>query len=142
MTAKGNLTLGFIQRIILANPEAFKNMAYNQLVHPVLGYVSAALIQHSTQPSVGWKPNQRKAARFICGIRRTDRRTSTTGLLWKLDLKSLSERRGDGLKVFSQYHHLSRAAINNYVQRTGFSSARKHMWQCFIPHTNTLHYQQ
>ena len=47
-------------------------------------------------------------------MRQTDRKSSATGLLQKLDLKSLSERWSDKrLKVFSQYHHNSKTAINN-----------------------------
>ena len=46
------------------------------------------------------------------------------------------------LKVFCRYHHSSKTATNNYVQRAGFSSAVKHAWQYFIPHTNVLHCQR
>ena len=42
MTAEGNSTLGFIWRNILTNFEAVKNMAYKQLVRPVLEYASVA----------------------------------------------------------------------------------------------------
>ena len=43
---------------------------------------------------------------LIYSIRRTDRATSTTGLLQRLNLQPLSECRGQRrLAVFSQYHH-------------------------------------
>ena len=46
------------------------------------------------------------------------------------------------LKIFSQYHHSSKAVISNYIQRASFSSARNHTVQYFIPQSNTLHYQR
>ena len=86
---------------------------------------------------------QRRATRLECGIRRTDRKTSTTSLLQKLNLQPLSDRRSDRrLKIFSQYHHSSKAIISNYIQRASYSSARKHAVQYFIPQSNTLHFQR
>ena len=113
MTAKGNSTLGFTQSSILTNSEVVKNMAYKQLLRPVLNMVLQLLASGTAIP--------RRAVRLACGIRQTDRKTSTTCLLRKLDLTPLSERRGDGrLKVFSQYHHSSKTAISNKMQRAGF----------------------
>ena len=113
VTAKGNSTLGFTQSNILTNSEVVKNMAYKQLLRPVLNMVLQLLASGTAIP--------RRAVRLACGIRQTDRRTSTTCLLRKLDLAPLSECRGDRqLKLFSQYHHSSKTAINNYVQRGGF----------------------
>ena len=134
-------TFGFILGNILTNSEAVKNMAYKQFVHPVLEYAFAAWNSASDTAVVPLQAVQRMSARVIWGIRRMDRKTSTTGFLRKLDLKSLSERQSDRwLIVFSQYHHSSNTAINNYVQRVSFASAGRHTWQYFIPHTNTLHY--
>ena len=116
MTVKGNSTLSFIRRNILTNSEAFKNLAYKQLVRSVLEYASAAwgLASNTAVSRLG--AVQRKATRLICGISLTDRKTSTTGLLQELDFKSLSEHQSDRrLKVFSQYHHFSKTAISNYV---------------------------
>ena len=68
-------------------------------------------IRHSLLGAV-----KRRAAWLTCGLRLTDRKTSTTGLLQKLNLKLLSERQRDRrLKVLSQYHHFSKTSINNYV---------------------------
>ena len=143
VAAKGNSTLGFIRRNVLTNSETVKATAYKQLVRPVLEYASSSWDSASDTAVSRLEAVQRRAARLICGIRRTDRKTSTTSLLQKLDLKPLSERRSDRrLKVFSQYHHSSKAVISNYIQPTSFSSARKHTLQYFIPHTNTLHYQR
>ena len=124
VAAKGNSTLGFIRRNVLTNSETVKATAYKQLVRPVLEYASSSWDSASDTAVSRLEAVQRRAARLICGIRRTDRKTSTTSLLQKLDLKPLSERRSDRrLKVFSQYHYSSKAVINNYIQPTSFSSA-------------------
>ena len=99
-------------------------MAYKQLVRPVLEFASAAWNSAFNTAVSRLKVLQRETARLIGDIKRTYKKTSTSGLLQKLDLKSLSEHRCDGrLKVFSQYHLSSKTAINNYVQRASFPSA-------------------
>ena len=116
VAAKGNSTLGFIRRNLLINSEAVKSKTYKQLVRPVLEYSSTAWDSASDTAASLLEAVQRRSARLIWGIRRTDRKTSTTGFLQKLDLNSLSERRSEKrLKVFRQYHHSSKTAINNYV---------------------------
>ena len=106
-------------------------------------YASASWDSVSDTAASRLEAVQRRAARLICGIRRTDRKTSTTSLLQKLDLQPLNERRSDRrLKIFSQYHHSSKAVISNYIQRASFSSARRHATQYFIPQSNTIHYQR
>ena len=42
VTTKGNFTFGFIQRSILTNSEAVKNMVGKQLIRPVFEYASAS----------------------------------------------------------------------------------------------------
>ena len=143
VTAKGDSTLGFIRRNILTTSENVRNTAYKQLVRPVLEYASASWDSVSDTAAGRLEAVQRRAARLVCGIRRTDRKTSTTSLLQKLNLQPLSDRRSDRrLKIFSQYHHSSKAIISNYIQRASYSSARKHAVQYFIPQSNTLHFQR
>ena len=109
MTAKGNFTRGFTRRNILTNSEGVKNLAYKQLVHPVFWVCFCDFCDLASSTAVRrLEAIQGRAARLTCGIRRTDRKTSTTGLLKKLDLKSFSDRR---LKVFSQYHHSGKTAF-------------------------------
>ena len=89
-------------------------MAYKKLVHSVLEDAFAAWDSASDIAVSQLEAVQRRESRFTCGIMKT----STTGLLQKLNLKSL--RRNRRLKVFSQYLHSSKTAINNYVRRKGF----------------------
>ena len=112
VTVKGNSTVGFIQRKILTNSEAVKNLAYKQLVCQVLEYASAAFDSASNTGISQLEAGQRGAARLTCGIIRTDGRTSITCLLRKLDLKSLGERFGDedwkySVSVMTQTRQLS-----------------------------------
>ena len=88
VTVKKNSNLGSIGRNILTNSEAVKNMAYKQLVRSVLEYASAAWDSASDTAVSQLETIQKSAAQLICGIRQTDRKTSNTVLLQKLDLKS------------------------------------------------------
>ena len=102
VTAKGVSSLGFIRRNILTNSEAVKNMAYKQLVRPALVYVSTVWDSVSNTAVRRQKAVQRKATRLICG-----RKTSTTGLLQKPDLESLSERQIDRRQeILKKKHNL------------------------------------
>ena len=92
--AKGHLSLGFVRRNTFTTSEQVKSTAYKQLVRPVLEYASASWYFASDTATSRLEAVQRRAARLICGIRRTDRATSTTGLLHRLNLRPLSERRG------------------------------------------------
>ena len=72
MTAEGNSTLGFIWRNILTNSEVVKNLAYKQLVRPVLEYASAAWGLASN--TVGWEPSrERQLGSFVASDERTGR---------------------------------------------------------------------
>ena len=69
--AKGNSTLGFIQKNILPNSEALKNMAYEELVCPVLEYASAVWDSASDTAVSRLEAVQRRTAQLTCGIRHT-----------------------------------------------------------------------
>ena len=86
---------------------------------------------------------QRRAACMICGIQRTDHKTSTAGLLQKLDIPSLAKRRQDMcLKVFRQYYHTNSQVLNNYVKPATHISARRHPHQYFLHQSNTDHHRR
>ena len=141
--ARGNSTLGFIKRNVLTTSENVKATAYKQLVRPVLEYASAAWDSVSDTAAKCLEAVQRRAARFICGIRRTDRKTSTTGLMQRLNLPPLAQRRTERrLNIFSQYHHSDNATINKYICKATFSSSRRHPEQYFIPQSSTIHHQR
>ena len=107
-------------------------------------YTSTAWDSVSDNAAECLKAAQRRAARFICGIRRTDRKTSTTGLMQRLHLLPLANRRSEQrLKIFSQYHHSDNATINSHIcKATTFSSTCRHPEQYFIPQSSTIHHQR
>ena len=141
--AKANSTLGFIRRNVLTDSKTVKATVYKQLVRPVMEYASAAWDSISDTAASRLEAVQRRAARAICGIRRTDRWTSTTGLLQHMNLPLLSERRSDRrMKIFSQYHHSNSAVLSKYTQRAATTSARRHPMQYLAPHSNTDHHRR
>ena len=95
ITNKANSTLGFIRRNVLTTSQSVKETAYKQLVRPVLEYASVAWDSITDTLASRLESVQRRAARLICGIRKTDRKTSTTGLLQQLNLPPLSQRRSE-----------------------------------------------
>ena len=124
------------------NSEAIKNMAYRHLLHLVC-FCSLRFRMRHSRLSAGSHSEMVSSAHLW---HQTDRKTSTTCLLQKLDLKSLGERLGDRrLKVFCQYHHSCNTAINSvavlystyqlpplptlsfylYCQRLKFSASRQ-----------------
>ena len=132
ITAKANSTVGFIRRNVLTTSQSIKEVAYKQLVRPVLEYASTAWDSITDTHANRVEAVQRRAARMICGIRRTDHKTSTTSLLQQLNLQPLAKRRGDRrLKVFSQYHHGNQAILLKYIKKAKYSSARRHQHQYF-----------
>lgn len=142
-TTKANSTLGFIRRNVLTDSTEVKATAYKQLVRPVMEYSSAALDSISNTASSRLEAVQRRAARVICGIRRTDRQTSTTSLLTTLNLQPLSERRSDRrMKIFSQYHHTNNTVLSRYTKRATTTSARRHPLQYLAPHSNSDHHRR
>ena len=88
---------------------------------------------------------QRKAARLVNNISRTDRTTSTTELLCKMNWEKLSSRRESrSLGLFRAMHFNEIATtITDYISplsaTSGFS--RRHEMQYHIPHCNSLHHQ-
>ena len=124
---QANAALGFVRRNVITSSEIIKVTAYEQLLRPLMEYASV----------------QRRAARLICNILRTDHQTSTTSLLTKLNLDDLSSRQANArLWVFKQYHFSENIVILSHLQRTLAPSVRRHCHQYLIPHSNTLHHQR
>ena len=139
--SRGNSILSFIRRNVLTTSIEIKATAYKQLVCPVLEYASAAWDSASDTAAKLLEAVQRRGARLVCGIRRTDRKTSTTGLLQKLNLPPLSQRRSERrLQIFSQYHHSNKSVLSRYIQQADYSSARRHPKQYFIPQSNSVNH--
>ena len=85
---------------------------------------------------------QRRAARLIFNISRTDHPTSTTKLLQYLELDELATQRQHArLKIFKQQYHFSEVETNsNYLSKACVASKRKHPHQFVIPHSSTKHH--
>ena len=71
--ARGNSIIGFIRRNILTTTVEVKATAYKQLVCPMLEYASAAWDSASDTAAKLLEAVQRRGARLVCGIRRTNR---------------------------------------------------------------------
>ena len=63
-----------------------------QLVTPVLEYASCAWDALTKTQETSPEAVQRKAARLVCCIRRTDRKTSVSGLIQRLGWEKLEGR--------------------------------------------------
>ena len=143
VVAKANAALGFVRRNVITCSETIRLTAYKQLVRPLMEYASAAWDSLPGTLESSLESVQRRAARFICGILRTDHQTSTTSLLSKLDLDDLVSRRANArLRVFKQYHFSENNVILSHLQHAPAPSVRRHCHQYLIPHSNTLHHQR
>ena len=140
---KANAALGFVRRTVTTSSSAVKCTAYKQLVRPTLEYAAGAWDSVSKTSEAELEAVQRRAGRMVFNIKRTDRKTSTTGLLKDLKLPTLVERRKQArLKLFQNYHYNSDHTIDNYIQRSKSTPKRKHKLQYLIPHSNTQHHQR
>ena len=143
ITAKANSTLGFIRRNVLTTSEEIKSLAFKQLVRPVLEYASSAWDSLTQTQETSLEAVQRRAARLVCGIRRSDRTTSVTGLVKRLGWDKLDERRRNRrLQLFHQLHFGETHTITRHIQKATYHSSRKHCHQYFIPHVRTQHHQR
>ena len=140
---KGNSTLGFIRRNVTTTSNDVKCTAYKQIVRPTLEYAAGAWDSLTKTQEKTLEAVQRRAARLIYNISRTDHTTSTTNLLSNLNLEELTDRRRHTrLKLFNQYHFSKDDTIKNYLQRAAVTSKRKHQIQYQIPHSSTQHHQR
>ena len=91
-TNKGNSALGFICRNITTNSTEIKSTVYKQIVRPVLEYASCSTDSLVKTLEDEIEAVQRRAARVIYNIKRSDYKTSTTNLLSGLQLLTNSQR--------------------------------------------------
>ena len=99
------------------------------------------IVHHSTQSHITkLEAVQRRAARTVYNIPRTDHKTSTTQLVDQLTWQTLDSRRNwRRLGLFRAIHY-NEVAINmsDYIQpHPHQSSTRRHDQQYLIPHCNT-----
>lgn len=138
---KANNTLGFIRRSIPSNLSRLRNKAYKQLLRPILEYActtwDAGLTKGQTDDL---ERIQRRAARTVKNIPRTDWITSTSGIIQELKWEPLQERRKRRrLGLFRAIHYGEVAGnVEDHLTYVGSKGKlRRHDQQYLLPHVNT-----
>ena len=86
---------------------------------------------------------QRRLDLLVCGIGRTDRKTSVSGLVQRLGWEKLDERRMNRRQqLFRQMHFSESNTITRHIQKAAHHSSGKHCQQYLLPHVRTQHHQQ
>ena len=109
---------------------------------PVLEYASCAwdALTHTQETSP--EAVQRKAARLVCCIRRTDRKTSVSGLVQRLGWEKLDDRqKRRKLQLFRQMYSSEKNTITQHIQKAAHHLSRKHCQQYLLPYVRAQHHQ-
>ena len=94
ISGKASSRLGYIRRTIPPALPGLRNQAYKYLVRPDVEYSSTVWDGSLTNTQANSiEAIQRRAARMVCNIKRTDHTTSTTQLLEHLEWDILKNRR-------------------------------------------------
>ena len=147
VTGKAAGKVGFIRRTIPPSLTQLRDRAYQSLVRPILEYSSTVWGSSlTTTQETQFEAVQRKAARTVYNIPRTDHKTSTTGLISDLQWDTLKERRRKRcLGIFRAMHFGEVATnINNFLTpfTPSIGYSRRHSLQYTIPHCNTKSHQK
>ena len=138
---KAASTLGFIRRNIPFNLPQLRARAYIQLMRPQLEYACTAWDAGLTKTQTSDLENvQRRAARMVRNIPRSDWTTSTTGIIDDLCWQNLSDRRKvRRLGLFRAMHFGDVASsTEDFIQQIpSKGQLRRHNQQYHIPHCNT-----
>ena len=108
ISTKANRTLGFLRRNLAACPKDVKELAYKELVRPVLEYGGSVWDPQSILLQDELMKMQKRAARFVAG-NYTYETGSLTGTLEQLKWESLKKRRKDS-RLIMLYKGLKGAA--------------------------------
>ena len=119
ITAKANSTLGFLQRNIMTKSTSIRSQSYMQLARPVLEYASAAWDSITDTAAGKLEAIQRRGARFVGNLKRTDPTTSVT--VFKIP---------------------SRSTLYLQPSTTRSRTLRGDDYQYFIPQTISYHHRQ
>ena len=135
----GNLT--GIRRTIPPTLPELRAKAYTTLVRPILEYAATVWDGSLTQTqAVKLEAVQRRAARTVYNIPRTDHQTSTTQHISQLSWQTLDTRRNCGrLGLFRAIHfHEVATDMTKYIQLQPHSvNTRRDSQQYLIPYCNT-----
>ena len=134
---KASSRLGYIRRTIPPFLQHMRAKAYTSLVRPILEY-SASVWDGSltATQSTSIEAVQRRAARAVYNIPRTDHKTSTSGLLEQLDWQPLEcrrERRRVGLFRAMHFGEVATDVREFIDPHPHPASTRRHSQQYFIP---------
>ncbi len=91
ITARGNMSLGFIKRNLHSCTQDIKNLAYRSLVRPLLEYCAPVWDPHTSDLIHQLEAVQRRAARFV--KKDYNRESSVTAMLQDLQWSTLAHRR-------------------------------------------------
>ena len=146
ITGKASSRIGYIRRTIPPALSGLRNQAYKYLIRPVVEYSSTVWDGSLTNTQTNSiEAIQRRAARMVCNIKRTDHTTSTTQLLEHLEWDTLKNRRERRRLGIFRAMHYDEVAVNitDYLSPhpTHVGQSRKHQLQYFIPHCNTRLHQ-
>ena len=138
---KASSRLGYIRQTIPPTLPKLRDKAYTTLVRPILEYSSTVWDGSLTQTqATKLEAVQRRAARTVFNIPRTDHRTSTTQLIDHLTWQTLDSRRSWRHLGLFRAIHFNEVAVNmtDHIQPHHHqSSTRRHEQQYLIPHCNT-----
>ena len=146
ITGKASSRLGYILRTIPSLLPHLSDRAYKYLVRPVTEYCSTVWDRNLTATQANSiEAIQRRAARLVNNIKRTDHVTSTTKLVEDLEwetLKARSEKRRLGLFRAMHFDEVAVSIIDHLSHHpTNIGQSRKHQLQYFIPHCYTKLHQ-
>lgn len=145
VAGKASGKVGFIRRTIPPSLKHLRDKAYKTLARPVLEYASTVWDSYLTSTQTKQLEDvQRRGARMVNNIPRTDHVTSTTALINNLEWETLSERRAKRRLGIFRAMHFGEVATNvtDFLQpqtsTVGYS--RRHHQQYAIPHTGTKYH--
>lgn len=146
ITNKAASRLGYIRRTIPHTLPHLRNKAFTSLVRPILEYSSTVWDGNLTKAqATKIESIQRKAARIVNNIPRTDHTTSTTQLIKELEWQTLNSRRERRRLGFFRAMHFGEVAtdITHFIDKHPHAaSTRKHSHQYLIPHCRTELYKK
>ena len=139
---KASCKLGYIRRTIPPNLSHLRDRAYRQLLRPTMEYSCSVWDSNlTTTQKSSLEAIQRRAARMVHNIKRTDHTTSTTQLIKDLEWDTLENRRVSRRLGLFRAMHFDEVATNisdfikPHCPTIGYS--RRHHHQYMIPHCNT-----
>ena len=138
---KASSRLRYIRRKIPTTLPELRAQAYTTLVRPILEYAATVWDGSLTQTQAAkLEAVQRRAARMVYNIQKTDHQTSTTQLIDQLSWQNLDTRINcRRLGLFRAIHFNEVATdMTEYIQLHPHSvSTRRHSQQYLIHHCNT-----